>query len=140
MRARFRREAGGSLPADRSQSPDGVIAGMLAPLFIQDARRNLDSVGFLRLLAHECAMPTGCTSAFRADGHEVIVWTRGLAHQATSRGGPGIGDGRPGRFIRLAFPITAFFVTPRRRPISAAECPCAHNRRSRALRDAGHSF
>ena len=34
-----------------------------------------------------------------------------------------IGDGRPGKSRRCALPTTAFFEMPKRRPISAVECP-----------------
>ena len=45
-----------------------------------------------------------------------------------------IGDGRAGRSRRSAFPMTAFFETPRRRPISAVERPVFHSRRRRLIR------
>ena len=44
-----------------------------------------------------------------------------------------IGDGRGFRFIRCAFPTTAFFVMPNRLPISAVEWPSLHSALRRVI-------
>src|SRR5690348_15391006 len=51
-----------------------------------------------------------------------------------------IGEGRAGRSRRCALPTTAFFDTPRRRPISAVDSPSSHSARKRRIVSSAHSI
>jgi hypothetical protein len=80
----------------------------------------------------------------RKDERGMVSASFGTGGRRGARGGRGdlpvrIGDGRAGRSRRCAFPTTAFFEMPIRRPISAVEYPSDQSRRSSWIASSVHS-
>lgn len=88
--------------------------------------------------------PVGGISLSRKDKRGIVSAGLGTCRWRGARGGVDvlpvrIGDGRAGRSRRCAFPTTAFFEMPIRRPICAVVCPSDQSCRNSRIVFSVHS-
>lgn len=90
-----------------------------------------------------CPAPPPIIGEVLESGGSVGPATRRGADRRVTRPDPPsrrIGEGRAGKSSRCALPTTAFFETPRRRPISAVDRPSSHSVRKRTIVSSAHSI